>query len=125
MSRFRLREHAADDLARRNFIFDVARLERLCADDRTLTNGFAIMLTNHQPLWAPPSRSRLTRDQHFRIHEGRTLTGTLRWGIEGSYYAANERNLIGRYTLAWNDYSQLEGANGQFRWLGIEIQPPR
>ncbi|MEU1745804.1 hypothetical protein [Micromonospora arida] len=122
---FRLREHAADDLARRNFIFDVARLEGLCAADPTLTNGLAIMLTNHQPLWAPPSRPRLTRDQHFRIHEGRTLTGTLRWGTEGSYYVDNERNLVGRYTLAWNDYAQLEGVNGQFRWLGVGIRAPR
>ncbi|MFC0506658.1 hypothetical protein [Micromonospora costi] len=122
---FRLREHAADDLARRNFIFDVARLERLCAADPTLTSGFAIMLTNHQPLWAPPRHSRLTRDQHFRIHDGRTVTGTLRWGTEGSYYADNERTLIGSYRLAWNDYTRLDGANGQLRWLGVQIRPSR
>lgn len=40
---FRLRSHAADDLARRNFVFDVERLERFC---RVGGDGLAIMLTN-------------------------------------------------------------------------------
>ncbi|MEV4655582.1 hypothetical protein [Micromonospora sp. NPDC049301] len=122
---FQLRAHAADDVARRNFIFDVARLEGFCATDPTLTNGLAIMLTNHEALWTPPSRSRPTRDQDYRIHEGRNLTGTLRWGVEGNYYTANERHLTGTYQLAWNDYTNLEGRNGQFRWLGIDIRAAR
>jgi hypothetical protein len=62
---FHLRAHAADDVARRDFVFDIARLERLCANDRTLTNGFAVMLTNHQALWKPATRSQATRDQEF------------------------------------------------------------
>ncbi|WP_433130171.1 hypothetical protein ACQPWW_06650 [Micromonospora sp. CA-240977] len=122
---FKLREHGADDVARRNFIRDVVRLEGFCAADPTLTNGLAIMLTNHQGLWTPPSRSpRVTRDQHFRIHDGRILTGTLRWGTDGSYYTKNERHLNGTYPLAWVDSAELDGRNGQFRWLAIDIRAP-
>jgi hypothetical protein len=118
---FHLRAHAADDVARRDFVFDIARLERLCANDRTLTNGFAVMLTNHQALWKPATRSQATRDQEFRIHDGRVLAGTLRWGTEGSYFANNQRDLVGSYQLTWNDYTTPNGKNGEFRWLGVEI----
>ncbi|MFI7430455.1 hypothetical protein ACIBPB_25985 [Micromonospora sp. NPDC049836] len=119
---YQLREHGADDVARRNFIFDVARLERLFTADATLTNGLAIMLTNHQRLWTTSNRSTPTRDQQFRIHEGRTLTGTLRWGTQGSFHSDNERYLNGTYPLSWNDYANLKGRNGQLRWLGIDIR---
>jgi hypothetical protein len=119
---FHLRAHAADDLARRNFVFDIARLERFCSVDTSLTNGLAIMLTNHRALWAPPRHARPTRDQQFRLHDSRTLTGTLRWGGPGSFYDANERTLVGSYQLAWNDYTTLDGANGQLRWLGLDTR---
>lgn len=115
---FQLRAHAAHDLARRNFIFDVARLERFCSA-ATGTDGLALLLTNAPSLWAPPSSARITRDREFRIHEGRTLTGTLRWG--GGDYPANERHLTGSYSLMWREYSHLPGRKGTFRWLAVRM----
>ncbi|WP_436493192.1 hypothetical protein [Actinokineospora sp. HUAS TT18] len=117
---FRLREHAATDLARRNFVFDIARLEHLCA--RALdTDGITLMLTNAPSLWRPLRSQRPTGDHEFRIHEGQILTGTLRWG--GALYPGNQRKLIGTYPLQWQDYTRLPGRNGTFRWLAATIDP--
>ncbi len=119
---FRLRNHEATDLGRQGFVFDIARLERFCEADRA-SNGFAIMLTNDQRLWQPAATAKLTRDQAFRIHEGRTLSGLLRWGTEGSYHVGSERNLSGSYPITWRDYSSLDGKNGQLRWLAAAVEP--
>jgi hypothetical protein len=113
---FRLRSHAADDLARRNFVFDIERLERFRA---TGGDGLAIVLTNVPSLWTVPTSDRISRDHEFRIHEGRALAGTLRWG--GGDFPANERTLAGTYRLKWREYSALEGKNGIFRWLVAEV----
>jgi hypothetical protein len=119
---FHLSGHAADDLARRGFVFDIARLERFCRGSVAAMNGLAIMLTNDVRLWSRPRTPRLTRDQEFRIHEDRILTGTLRWGdSRRGYYQRNERDLAGRYPINWHPYSNLDGRNGEFRWLAAEI----
>jgi hypothetical protein len=117
---FRLRAHAAEDLARRDFVFDIERLERFCRAVPGETSGLAVMLTNVVSLWAPPGSARQTRDREFRIHEGQTLTGVLRWG-DGDY-PANERQLAGSYHLEWRDYSEMSGRNGMFRWLAVTVE---
>lgn len=121
---FHLRGHAATDLARRNFVFDIARLERFCRLGAVPTNGLAILLTNDRGLWDQPPGNRPTRDQEFRIDDGRRLTGTLRWGTEGSYFPPNQRDLTGDYLLSWRDYADLPGRNGRFRWLGVPVNGP-
>ena len=120
---FRLRAHAAEDLARRDFVFDIERLERFCRAAPDETSGLAVMLTNVAGLWTPPASARQTRDREFRIHEGRTLTGVLRWG--GGDYPANERQLAGSYRLEWRDYSEMSGRNGMFRWLAVTVSRPQ
>ena len=112
-----LKYHAATDLVRRNFVFDIERLERFGAKPNH--NGLAIILTDDESLWAVPREGRTpTRDRDFRIHEGRTLTGTLLWG--GGDYPGNTRVLVGRYDLAWHPYIELPGPNGSFRYLVVE-----
>ncbi|MEV6813505.1 hypothetical protein [Micromonospora sp. NPDC051296] len=118
---FHLRGHAATDLARRNFVFDIERLERFCRSTVTPTNGLAILLTNDRRLWDPPPHKRTTRDQEFRVHDGRRLTGTLRWGRDGSHHLPNQRDLTGDYVLSWRDYTDQPGSNGRFRWLGVPV----
>ncbi|MFC7885990.1 hypothetical protein ACFUVV_29545 [Streptomyces sp. NPDC057376] len=118
---YALRSHAATDLARLNFVRDIARLERFCG--RTAQNGLAIMLTNEPSLWTPPVPGRRpTRDHDFRIHGGRELAGTLLWA-EGKY-VPNTCALAGSYALAWEPYSAQPGAAGEFRWLAAFVGPP-
>ncbi len=117
-----LKYHAATDLVRRNFVFDIERLERFGTGRNQ--NGLAIILTNDESLWVVPQEGRApTRDRDFRIHEGRTVTGTLLWG--GGDYPGNTRMLAGRYDLAWHPYSELPGPNGSFRYLVVETLASR
>lgn len=113
-----LRSHAATDLARRNFVFDIERLERFVAGSEK--NGLAVILTNEPSLWSSPSVARDTRDQAFRIHDGQTLAGTLLWGAGD--YPANTRELTGHYKLSWTDYSSLEDGGCHFRYLVVETR---
>ncbi|MGY1631872.1 hypothetical protein ACI784_09230 [Geodermatophilus sp. SYSU D01186] len=117
---FQLRNHAAIDLARRNYVFDIARLERFCAVQPG-TNGAAIMLSNARGLWWPPGDDPGTRDRDFRIHDGVDLSGTLEWG--GGDYPDNTRDLSGSYRMAWQPYSDLPGTRGEFRWVAAEVMP--
>jgi hypothetical protein len=64
---FRLRQHAATDLARRNLVFDIARLERFTGAGLA-DNGLAIMLTNDRNLWSPSRRVASTRGQLVQRH---------------------------------------------------------
>src|SRR5687768_8704452 len=73
--------------------------------------------------WTLPPR-RLTNDQRFRIHEGQTLTGTLRWGSEPVFFERHERTLSRAYELRWHDHVSLGGRNGEFRWLGVAVAAP-
>lgn len=116
--RYQLKNHAATDLARRNFVFDLARLERFSAVPEM--SGLAVMVTNDASLWSPPRTQQSTRDAAFRVHEGRVLEGTLLWG--GGDYPANTRHLAGSYQLTWSDYSELTGPRGRFRSLVVETQ---
>jgi hypothetical protein len=122
---FDLRGHEALDLARLYFIHDVTRLEGWTAVQRN-TNGFAVLLTNDNRLWEQPTTPRATRDQAFRLHQGRSLTGRLIWGSADQPHEPNERTLRGSYLADWQDYSGLDTrAGGSLRWLGWHISCPR
>ncbi|WP_406361002.1 hypothetical protein [Streptomyces sp. NBC_01579] len=116
---YALRGHNAPDVARRDFLRDVGRLERFC--DREDQNGLALLITNEASLWRPRQRRMPTRDEEFRVHDGRELSGTLLWA--GGSFPDNTRVLRGAYTLAWRPYMQLEGPGGEFRCLAVFITP--
>ncbi|MCZ4120793.1 hypothetical protein [Streptomyces sp. H39-S7] len=117
---YALKAHSAADLARLGFVSDIARLERF--SNRPDQNGLALLVTNEAGLWTPPKQGRKsTRDQDFRIHEGRTLTGNLLWG--GGDYEPNTRTLRGRYRLNWQPYSRQDGLRGEFQYLAVFTDP--
>ncbi|MER5476426.1 hypothetical protein ABT026_05525 [Streptomyces sp. NPDC002734] len=117
---FDLRHQGAPDLARRDFVFDIERLERFCR--REDQNGLALLITNEPALWLPQPEGRpRTRDHEFRLHDGRTLAGTLRWAEGG--YAPNTRVLRGVHPLTWRSYAQLGGPGGDFRCLAVLVDP--
>ncbi|MER8185034.1 hypothetical protein [Kitasatospora sp. NPDC094015] len=113
---YALRNHAATDLARLGFVTDLTRTERF--GEASGTTGLALMVTNEPRLWTPPAPGGAPRrDQEFRLHQGRTLAGTLRWA--GGSYLPNTRVLRGRYPLDWRPYSRQPGAGGEFRYLAV------
>ncbi|MGW6966438.1 hypothetical protein ACWGET_20595 [Streptomyces zaomyceticus] len=116
---YALRGHNAPDVARRDFVRDVARLERFCSlEDQ---NGLALIITNEASLWRPRQRALPTRDEEFRIHHGRELSGTLSWA--GGSFPDNTRVLQGAYTLNWRPYTRLDGTSGEFRCLAVFVAP--
>lgn len=67
------------------------------------------------------ARERGTRDEQFRIHDGRTLSSTLLWA-DGTY-APNTTVLRGVYPLVWRPYTELGGLEGHFRCLAVLVGP--
>ena len=117
---FALRNQSAQDIARYDFLADVVRLERL-KKVGVIDRGVAVFLTNDPGYWRDSGR-RGRVDEHFRIHEGRRVSGTLSWsshaadgtmkGREGALALADE------YTINWRDYSNVDGS--EFRYVVLE-----
>ena len=117
---FALRNQSAQDIARYDFLADVVRLERL-KEAGVIDRGMAVFLTNDPGYWRDSGR-RNRVDEEFRIHEGRSVSGTLSWsshaadgtkkGREGALALAHE------YTINWRDYSKV--GSSEFRYVILE-----
>lgn len=122
--KFALKHQGAQNLARYDFLNDIARLENLVLDDSH--HGFAILLTNDQLLWNAPES--YTNDAAFRLHENSVIKGTRPWSANtGGTMKGREEPIVlrGRYRNLWRDYSQpAEGAGGAFRYLAHTITAP-
>lgn len=123
---FYLLNQSAQDVGRYDFIKDIARLERFTSAHPNAI-GYAIILTNDSNYWKP-SRRNDTVDSAFRIHEGRKLSGKLRWSRKASKGTKKSREktltLRSPYPLRWTDYSKLSGTGpNQFQYLILKIQP--
>ena len=122
--RFHLKNQAAQDLGRYDFIKDVQRLEQIIGRQPDGV-GLAVMLTNDSSYWKAPRLK--TIDAAFRLHEGRELHGALSWDEGASPGTTHGRTaplvLGGHYHLAWNPYSNVaQQSKGEFRYLALEIR---
>ncbi len=129
--RFALKDQAAQDLGRYDFLKDIRRVEKV-------GRGFAVALTNDRTYW---NRSHLeTVDAAFRLHEGRRIPASepLAWSPKAGKGTRKGREepicLRGSYRLGWRDYGQPLSDGGhvsQFRYLAVEVgrspisRPPR
>ena len=123
---FDLKEHAASDLARKHFILDVQRIERVMAAKEVPVNlGIAVVLTNDPRLWDPQRANRRTNDVEFRIHEGRHIAGELIWRKGDLPYEGEAPvRLNGAYDMRWQGYWDFaEKENGKFRYLAVSVEP--
>jgi len=113
---------APRDVARYGFLKDIERLEKFVPD--FCASGFALMLTNDARLWADPGIARRI-DREFDLSEQHILTGKLNWAEQaspGSRLGGDKGiQLKGRYTCNWQEFSRVDGKNGQFRYLLIEV----
>lgn len=122
---FDLLDQAAQDVGRYDFLRDVERLEQIVSGRNDIT-GSAIFLTNDSAYWEPP-RDEQTVDASFRIHQGRVVTGELRWGSSasaGTMRGREEPIVIRRvYSLDWRDYSEpTDLPYGRFRYLLVKVE---
>jgi len=121
---FDLLDQSAQDIARYDFLQDVQRLEQNVSGPNNIV-GYAVFLTNDSAYWSPPRDIR-TVDASFRIHQDRTLNGTLTWGSGASKGTMHNREkpilINGVYKMKWQDYSEpSEESYGKFRYLLVKV----
>ena len=120
--KFILNSQHAQDIARYDFCKDIKKLESIKSNKDNFTK-YAIFLTNDHLYWDLSNYN--TNDDNFRIHDGKELTGTLKWHLNASEGTKNNRDedisLNGKYNLKWNDYSDIPNQkNGKFRYLLVK-----
>ncbi|MCY4654656.1 MAG: hypothetical protein OXC95_16005 [Dehalococcoidia bacterium] len=129
---FLLKDQGAQDHGRYDLLKDVERVE-------SVKRGFAIILTNEPSYWTEGSVRKDSNHYDFRIHEGRKLSGELRWADpEKNSAKSGSRQkpieLSGSYNLQWQDYSEIpelpenleipltvQGKHRQFRYLVVAV----
>ena len=124
-----LKEQGAQNHGRYDFLEDVERVE-------SAKLGFAIILTNDPSYWKKDSVRKKSNHYNFRIHEGRELSGELKWKYPEKGAAKNREkpiNLSSLYNLLWRDYSEIPstrlgkqqqfgvGNHLQFRYLAVAV----
>lgn len=105
--KYELKSQSAQDLGRYDFVKDICRLEQIVRTRRACV-GHAILLTNDSAYWSHPVDNR-TVDVDFRLHQGRTLSGTLSWKGAGPGTVLSREKpiaLAGVYPLSWEPYSR-------------------
>lgn len=122
---FRLKTGAADH-HRHDMWHDVRRMERLVAGFR-VNRGGVVMLSNEPTNWRTTGRSGRI-DEDFRLPEGATVAGTLRWGDGASLGSIEGREdpirLAGEYDITWHDYAIVDGTGAtQFRYTVVWADP--
>jgi len=120
---FHLLDQSAQDLARYDYLKDIQRLERVLSTNKVI--AYAIFLTNDSAYWKQPMNNQ-TVDASFRIHQGRNLTGELRWGTDASKGTTHGREasilIKGAYDLNWQNYSRIaETSYGTFKYLLVKV----
>lgn len=120
---FRLPTTSANDIARYDVCKDIRRLEHLTATGQ-IDRGYVIVLTNDPQYWRG-SKKLDSIDAAFKLTEGLTLSGKLAWGARAGAGTTKGREealrLAGNYSLSWQDYSNLDARNGEFRVLIIPV----
>jgi len=118
--RFDLIEQGAQDQGRYDECKDIQRIEQI--SELHNAEGYSIFLTNDFSYWKN-STNKPTKDEQFRIHEGRMINGILDWAVdtsEGTKQGRGNINIKGQYFLNWKEYSKLEQKNGEFRYLLVK-----
>ena len=124
-----LKDQSAQDNGRYDFLRDISRVEKL-------GGGFAVFLTNDRIYWEPGKRE--TFDREFRLHVDKLERGCHAWDSKARHPERSGRatpiKLQHSYLLNWkcfrNKLPDVAGNgrntnNRQFRYLLVEVPPPR
>lgn len=133
---YSLRNQAAQDITRYDFVKDVARLERVMDGCPEARRGIAVLLTNN-PLYWECSKKKTGKpiDEDYHLRDGRRLRERpdgMDWAEDAKEGTKKGRDvpivLNGSYpALAWKCYSDLDGdrkaRNRTLRYLVVEVLP--
>ncbi len=123
---FLLRDQAAQDQGRYDFLQDIQRLEFMRSKLEQCKAGYAVLLTNDSAYWKVPTRTS-TVDADFRLHDGRAVSGVLAWANSAKPGTVRGREspieIHGSYRLRWQEYSNFpERSYGSFRYLPVSLE---
>lgn len=124
---FNLASQGAQSDAHYQIFRDVKRIEEIVAEQGRY--GYFVLLTNDPNYWSPPTSSSEALHDAFRIHEGRTVEGTLEWRDMRDWIRDNGMakpiQLNGRYRMEWSNYNYREdielSGNRTFRNLILRV----
>ena len=105
---------------------DVRRVEEIVAEQGRY--GYFVLLTNDSNYWSPGHSTDALYDD-FRVHEGRTVEGTLEWREVKDWIRNNGMadpiELSGRYRMEWSSYEYRDDIsvsdNPEFRLLVVRV----
>ena len=124
---FNLASQGAQSDAHYRIFRDVKRIEEIVAEQGRY--GYFVLLTNDSNYWSPPTPPSEALHDAFRIHEGRTVEGTLEWREIRDWIEDNGMaqpiELNGRYRMEWSDYRFRDDVrvsqNADFRYLVVRV----
>lgn len=87
--------------------------------------GWAILLTNDSSYWKSANDANAV-DSLSRLHNGRSISGTLAWSAKAAPGTIRTREspvrLTRAYSLFWTDYSVVSHSTyGAFRYLALSV----
>ncbi|WP_172195889.1 hypothetical protein [Saccharibacillus qingshengii] len=122
---FSLLNQGAHDIGRYDVAKDLQRLEQMAKSEH-IDEGIIIFLTNDAAYYREPVINKSTADAQFRLHEGKVLTGVMKWSQSTGAGTMKGRTepivLYGNYSLKWNDYKGEEESGIQLKMLLIPVQ---
>ena len=109
-----------------NCLKDIQRIEEL-SDTHGFKAGFVIWLTNDNYHWMKPSGRQDTQFEDFRIYDGITKTGEMKWKEGAKLQKSYEKplNLTCSYEINWKHYSDIKQSaeNDEFKYAILTIDP--
>lgn len=122
---YRLLRQSAQDIRAYDCIKDIGRVEQLIRIGYA-TSGLVLVLANDPSYWRAPGHGRATNADAFRLHDGLVIVGSRAWGPQAGPGTSRGREeateLSGEYRLTWQDYSNVGGPRGRFRYLPIAVR---
>ena len=117
---YELKNHAAIDVRRHQFVKDVSRLEEFKSIYQNVPCGYALLVTNMRGFWKGSPKSKAATQ--FDIYDGSTLSqGTHAFG--GGYKICatySPVTLTNSYHINYRDY--IKGADGkEYKYLVVKV----
>lgn len=117
---YELKDHAAIDMRRHQFVKDVSRLEEFKNTHPNVPCGYALLLTNMRGFWKGSPKSKAATQ--FNIYDGSILSQGVHAFCDGYKICSTHSpvTLTNSYLIKYKDY--MKGADGkEYKYLIVKI----
>lgn len=119
-----LKSSEASDNEKYALVKDIVRMESFSSHLKGYKQGYVICLTNDHAYWMPPT-DEVAGYAAFNVYEGARKAGIMAWGSRAGAGTrkGQEAELVlkGEYDIHWNDYSDVGGRSGLFRFMLLSV----